>query len=213
MAKRIMLLGDSWRFMYQDAVRDSLGENYTVWTPEAENCRFARYTLNSLRMYVTAFPDAEVMHFNCGMWDIGRINGEDTPFTPLDEYLRDLEKIVLFMQKRGTKVLFATTGTVKKACSLDRFPYASVFNEDIKRYNAAATELMNRLGVPVTDIEGAFDGREEEIICDDAIHPNAEGIAICADLVAGAIRKMCGDTETGKKTDVSDVKHVDVITA
>ena len=213
MSKRIMLLGDSWRWIYQSAVRASLGDNYTVWTPEDENCRFARYTLNSLRMYVTAFPDAEVVHFNCGMWDIGRINGEDTPFTPLDEYIRDLEKIVLFLRKRGAKVLFATTGTVKKACSLDRFPYASVFNEDIKRYNAAAVELMNRLGVPVTDIEGAFDGHEEELIGDDAIHPTAEGTAICADLVADAIRKACGDIETGKKTDAADVKAVDVITA
>ena len=92
-----MLLGDSWRGLYENAVRASLGEEYDVWTPD-ENCRFARYTLNSLRMYVTAYPAPQVVHFNCGMWDVGRINGENTPFTPLDEYCRDLEKIVLFFK-------------------------------------------------------------------------------------------------------------------
>ena len=212
MTHRIMLLGDSWRGLYENAVRTSLGEDYTVWTPD-ENCRFARYTLNSLRMYVTLFPDASVVHFNCGMWDIGRINGEGEPFTPLDEYTRDLEKIVLFCREKGMKVLFATTGTVRKACELDRFPYASVYNEDIRRYNAAAVGVMKRLSVPVTDIAASFDGREETLIGEDAIHPNEEGIAICASLIASSIKSACGDTTEMKKVKAAEIRLTDVVTA
>ena len=109
-------------------------------------------------------------------------------------------------------MLFATTGTVKKACSLDRFPYASVFNEDVKRYNAAAVEVMKRHDVPVTEIATAFDGKEETLIGDDAIHPNEAGVAVCANLVASAIKSAFGDaSETAVKA--SDVTLTDVVTA
>ena len=62
---KVLLIGDSIRMFYQKEVIAQLGEEYEVFAPE-ENCRFSAYVLNSLRFWLNAFPNPDIIHFNAG---------------------------------------------------------------------------------------------------------------------------------------------------
>ena len=186
---RVMLLGDSWRQFYENAVRKNLGEEFEVWSPGDENGRFAAYTLNSFRFWREAFPSPDVIHYNTGLWDCGPIYAEDGPFTPLDEYLALHEKIVREMKKTGAAIIFATTGPVRDACVNRTGAGAKMDNAMIIRYNAAVTDLMKRLGVTVNDVHPLLYEDRETLISDDLVHPTPAGVEILAKAVAASIRK------------------------
>lgn len=79
--ERVMLLGDSIRMMTEAKVREKLGADFEVWSPE-KNCRYTALTLNELRHYFKKFPDPEIIHWNNGLWDIAILYDDDGNFTP-----------------------------------------------------------------------------------------------------------------------------------
>ena len=67
--KKIVLLGDSIRLWgYGTKVPQLLGEEYEVCQPE-DNCRFVKYTLRGLFDWHDIIKDADVIHWNNGLWD------------------------------------------------------------------------------------------------------------------------------------------------
>ena len=66
---KILLLGDSIRENYQEKVKELLfGDNCEIFHPD-ENCRFSRYTLNSLKFWLPMCPNPDIVHWNNGLWD------------------------------------------------------------------------------------------------------------------------------------------------
>ena len=136
--KSVMLIGDSIRMNYQSVVEKELKGEYIVWAPK-ENCRFAKYALNELKRYRVAFAQEEnvninnideskltptidstdelicpdIIHWNIGLWDTGIAYEEDGPFTSVEEYIRDMSKILRELRKMTDKIIFATTTPVK----------------------------------------------------------------------------------------------------
>ena len=80
---KVLLIGDSIRLFYEEALKKELGDAYQVYSP-AENCRFAAYAANSLRFWLNDFPKPDIIHFNAGLWDTGILFGENESFTPLE---------------------------------------------------------------------------------------------------------------------------------
>ena len=68
--KNVLLLGDSRRQGYEPYVRTILEGRAGVYGPN-ENGRWAGYTLNSLRFWLDQFPVPQIVHWNCGLWDLG----------------------------------------------------------------------------------------------------------------------------------------------
>ena len=67
--KKVVLLGDSIRLIgYGKRVEELLGDQCTVWQPE-DNCRFSKYTLRMLFDEQQNIKDADVIHWNNGLWD------------------------------------------------------------------------------------------------------------------------------------------------
>ena len=64
----LVLLGDSIRGNYQQAVKDELANEARVYHP-SENCRFTSYTLHLLRHWLPAVPKPDVVHWNNGIWE------------------------------------------------------------------------------------------------------------------------------------------------
>lgn len=59
------------------------------------------------------------------------------------------------------------------------------------RYNAALVQLSNDLHVPMIDTRTPFYAHSiEEVICNDGIHPTAEGYALMAETIAKAIPQI-----------------------
>ena len=177
--KKIILLGDSIRLSYGNRVRELLGEDYTVWQPE-DNCRFAAYTLRMLFDYKAQLEEADVIHFNCGLWDMCDLFG-DGPFTPLEVYAEQMVRIAKILKTHAPVVIFATTTP----------PSPKMWGHDLNRvraYNAAAMAALEPLGVLFDDLFTPVAEDIDRMISEDYLHASPYGVEILADRVADCIK-------------------------
>ncbi len=188
--REVLLIGDSIRMFCEKSLREKLGGGYHVSSP-SENCRFAAYTRNSLRLWLPEFPKPEIIHWNNGLWDVARLYGENECFTPLDRYLDDLCGILRVLRSTGAKIIFSTTTPTDPRKEIPRVGMTSVhFNSDIISYNEAAVKLMRGNGIPVNDLFSVVYPRVHDYISDDLIHPNNNGIEAIASATADFIRNF-----------------------
>ena len=103
--KNILLLGDSRRQGYEPYVRQILEGRAGVHGP-SENGRWAGYTLNSLRFWLDQFPVPDIVHWNCGLWDLGDDYHIGRPFSLPEEYESAVDRTVIVLRKLfpGVKV-------------------------------------------------------------------------------------------------------------
>lgn len=177
--KKIILLGDSIRLSYGNRVRELLGSDYTVWQPE-DNCRFAAYTLRMLFDYKAQLEGADVIHFNCGLWDMCDLFG-DGPFTPLEVYVEQMVRIAKILKTYAPVVIFATTTP----------PSPRMWGHDLDRvraYNAAAMAALEPLGVLFDDLFTPVAEDIDRMISEDFLHASPYGVEILANRVADCIK-------------------------
>ena len=191
--KEVLLLGDSIRMAYQTRVTELLGGEFHVSAP-GENCRFALYTLNSLRMWLPKLPKPDIIHWNNGLWDTAILYPEDGCFTHLGDYADALEKILRELQKTGAKIIFASSTPVspEKEFLTTAAPPAHK-NEDIRRYNAAARIIMEQNGIEVNDLYQLVEPHISEYISADMIHPTPAGVEALAAAVSHKIKEVSHD--------------------
>lgn len=183
--KKVVLLGDSIRLIgYGKRVEELLGDQYTVWQPE-DNCRFAKYTLRMLFDEQQNIKDADVIHWNNGLWDACDIFG-DGPFTPLEEYVETMLRIAKLLQSYGKKVIFATTTPTHP-----EYPYHTL--ERIRHYNETIVPLLRERGIAINDLFSVMIDHRVDGICEDLIHLNDHGIELCAAQTASAIKEALGE--------------------
>lgn len=179
--KKIILLGDSIRLIgYGQRVSEILTADHDceIWQPD-DNCRFASYTLRMCFDYQAQMKGADVIHFNCGLWDLCDIFG-DGAFTPMDEYVRLVTRIARILKTYAPVVIFATTTP----------PAPQMWGHDVERvrsYNAAVTEALTAEGVYINDLFTPVYEQIDTMICDDLIHLSDKGIDTCTERVIAAI--------------------------
>ena len=177
--KKIILLGDSIRLSYGNRVRELLGSDYTVWQPE-DNCRFAAYTLRMLFDYKAQLEGADVIHFNCGLWDMCDLFG-DGPFTPLEVYVEQMVRIAKILKTYAPVVIFAATTP----------PSPKMWGHDLNRvraYNAAAMVALEPLSVLFDDLFTPVAEDIDRMISEDYLHASPYGVEILANRVADCIK-------------------------
>ena len=177
--KKIILLGDSIRLSYQNRVTELLGPDYTVWGPD-DNCRFASYTLRMLFDYKAQLEGADIIHFNCGLWDMCDLFG-DGPFTPLEVYVEQMVRIAKILKTYAPVVIFATTTP----------PSPKMWGHDLDRvraYNAAAMAALEPLGVLFDDLFTPVAEDIDRMISEDYLHASPYGVEILANRVADCIK-------------------------
>ena len=180
---------------YQKEVKKRLGEKYKIFAPE-ENCRFSSYVLNSLRYWLPQFPAPDIIHFNAGLWDTAIICKEDGCFTPKEEYVAYMVKILREFKKTGAeKIIFATSTPVsdEKQFVETSAPPAHR-NEDIIEYNKAVLEAFRGEDIIVNDLFSLIYPERQKYLSEDMIHPNEEGVNLLATAVADVIR-ACGEVK------------------
>lgn len=178
--KKITLLGDSIRLIgYGTKVPELLGEDFTVYQPE-ENCRFSSHTLRGIFDWKEEMKGSDVIHWNNGLWDICAIFEKGEPFTPLEYYLDNMERIARELLKITPRVIFATTTPV-----LEGHPYNS--NALIDKYNEAAVKRLSPLGVMINDLHTLVNEKKDEYLKEDKVHLNEKGIDAAARQVVSCI--------------------------
>jgi len=199
--KEVLLLGDSIRGNYQQAVKDELGMEFRVSHP-TDNCRFTAYTLHHLRTWLPQMPKPDVVHWNNGIWDFGKYYGEDDSFTPLDEYVRNLKRIVngiRYFYGEDQKIIFALTTPQNHNNPEEDATY--------RRFNDAARAALEPLGIEINDLYTPLRADLDKYICEDKCHLSEEGKALAGKLVADAVRKAAataadtGSNGTGNTED------------
>ena len=181
--KKVVLLGDSIRLIgYGTVVPGLLEGRYKVWQP-SDNCRFASYTLRMLYDYRDELKNADIIHWNNGLWDECNLFG-DSSFTPLEVYADTLKRIASILKNITDKVIFATTTPVTPLN-----PHNS--NETISKFNSAAVNVLAPLGVRINDLYSLVLPKTDIYIRkDDNIHLTAEGCLACARQVADEIKRI-----------------------
>ena len=177
--KKVVLLGDSIRLSYGNRVRELLGEGYTVWQPE-DNCRFAAYTLRMLFDYKAQLEGADIIHFNCGLWDMCDLFG-DGPFTPLEVYVEQMVRIAKILKTYAPVVIFAATTP----------PSPKMWGHDLDRvraYNAAAMAALEPLDILFDDLFTPVAEDIDRMISEDYLHASPYGVEILANRVADCIK-------------------------
>ena len=178
---KVILFGDSIRLIgYGSAVPALLGDDYEVWQPES-NGKFVSNVLRDLFDMADRIKEADIVHFNSGEWDICDLF-DDGPFTPLEFYVSQILRIADILLARGKKVIFATTTPVRPE---NRHNY----NDVIRRYNASVVPLLEAKGVAINDLYSVVAQDIYGSVCDDTIHLSPEGIRLCAESTAAAIRR------------------------
>lgn len=178
--KNVLLLGDSRRMGYEPFVREYLSDCAQVYGP-AENGRWAGYTLNSLRFWLNEFPTPHVVHWNCGLWDLGDDYQLGRPFSLAEEYESAVERTVTVLRKLfpGVKIIFATT-----------MPTTNPDTAGIRAYNDIIKAVAQRENIPVDDLFATMHYKMATYDRGDHLHLNEEGNRIVAGQVAEAIRAV-----------------------
>ena len=179
--KKLFLIGDSIRMGYEPFVRQNLEGKAEIYSPP-ENCRFTQYTLRYLHEWTATVPADEIdlVHWNNGLWDINQLYGDEN-LTPLDVYIAFLRRIAnrikILMPK--AQIIFALTTPVIEE---QNNPVSVISNNDINKYNDAASRLMAELNIPVNDLYGAASTFPQSLYR-DRLHFTEEGYKLLADHV------------------------------
>ena len=181
--KNVVLLGDSIRQIgYGTLVPRLLGEDYSVWQPK-ENCRFSSYTLRLIFDNRTEIQNADIIHWNNGLWDVCDLFG-DGAFTDADTYVKTMLRIAEQLKKSTDKIIFATTTPVTSE-------HAHNKNERIRLYNSLLVPELEKMGIVINDLYSLVEPNIDAFIRkDDNIHLTEEGIRACAEQVARYIRNI-----------------------
>ena len=188
---KVFLIGDSIREGYCSFVKEYLKEQIEAVYPN-DNCRNTHYVLTSLRTWATMFEDASkvsVVTFNCGHWDIAHWNGEKESLTTIEDYSRNLRRIIEQLRiffPLAELVFFTTTplSTSYKGCMVN--PRS---NQEIKKYNAIACKIMNKQNVRVYDLFKVVKSYGESCF-KDYCHLTEEYNAKLGNYVANLIREI-----------------------
>lgn len=185
---RVLLIGDSIRLGYAPLVAKKL-EGVAEVVSVKEN--FAD-TATTLKMLDKVLADAKptIVHFNCGLHDLKFSKKTKAHQVPLDDYQTNLNAIVSRVRKVTPHVIFANTTPILDDRHAARKADFDRFEKDVRAYNAKAMHEMERLGVPVNDLNAIVeDGGAGELLSKDGTHYTPAGYERLADSVADTIKR------------------------
>ena len=150
--KKIILIGDSIRMGYDKYVKDALDGVAQVLYPE-ENCKFAVYVLRFLgdwRKKGEWGNDADLVHWNAGLWDLADMNGEG-PLTDMDYYGKTVARINRHIKRLfpKAKIVFATSTSVVESGYGPGFKRT---NRVIEEFNSTAIRALEGSGTVINDL-------------------------------------------------------------
>lgn len=196
--KNILLLGDSIRQNYQEYVKECLQGMAEVYYPN-DNGRFCQYTLRYLHEWIGALSrhgeiTFDIVHFNCGLWDILRLSNEEQPFTDERLYEALLRRIIDRIKYLCPKahLIFALTTKVIEPGFEPGITIGERRNADIERYNKIAGIVCHDMGVEINDLYKISEDLPKEAHSDMVHFETEMGIRALGTQVAECLKQYCG---------------------
>lgn len=191
--KTLVLFGDSIRKGYDKSIQKTLEGKAKVVFHEG-NDRFAAYLLRVIPDYYNDIKNADVVHWNAGLWDCLRLLGEDAQ-TPLDIYAYYIDRICLRIKRLcpNAKVIFATSTRVLSEQMPPNFIRS---NEDIEHYNAVAVEIAKKHGFEIDDLYAVSASLPDEAHSDATHYYTPMGTEAFTNQVLSCVLPALGIDET-----------------
>jgi lysophospholipase L1-like esterase len=157
---QVLIIGDSISSGYTPHVVEMLKGEANVQRTMGN----AQHTRNGLKHLDKWLGETQwdVIHFNWGLWDLcyrhpeskvqgrrDKVNGTVT--TPLDEYEKNLDKLVSRLKKTNAKLIWANISCVPEK-------EAGRFVGDDRKYNEAAARIMKKYDVRINDLNTLTSG-------------------------------------------------------
>lgn len=187
--KKILLLGDSIRQNYDQYVSEKLNGRAIV-RYHHENGRFCLYTLRYVHEWINFLfgdvkRDIDIIHFNCGLWDVLRLTGDNENLTPPELYGNQLTRIVRMLKYLcpNATVLFALTTPVIEPGFAPGPDIGIRLNSDIEKYNAIAIDVLTSLNVGINDLWTVIRMAQKAIYSDNVHFHTELGIKTLGDAV------------------------------
>jgi hypothetical protein len=183
---RVLLIGDSISIGYTAAVREALAGKANVHRAPT-NCG---PTIRGLEQIDKWLGDGrwDVIHFNFGLHDLKKIQGKHQ--VPIDQYEKNLRKLVARMKKTGARLVWCSTTPVPQRSSPPRA------NADVVAYNAVARKIMDANGIAIDDLYAFALPQLEKIQRPANVHFTPEGSKVLARQVAASILKALAKPES-----------------
>ncbi len=182
---------------YDSFVKELLDGEFEVVYDDADNGRFAAYTLWQANQFFKNCGKFDVVHWNNGYWDMNVESPMTEPIHPVPEYIHFLGRILAEIRRNGAVPVFATslpilTEEAEAAAMRDGIPRFFYKNDWVVMYNKAAVGFMESEGVAVNDLYTMCLESPTYYKCPDLLHLTDEGYRRCAEKTAAAIRKAAG---------------------
>jgi alpha-galactosidase len=178
---RVLLIGDSISIGYTVPVRDRLKGVANVHRIP-ENGGATPQGLAKLGEWLGTKP-WDVIHVNWGLHDL-KLEPNGRHLVELDDYERNLVRLLDRLQRTGATVVWATTTPVPQDVKGPRRD-----PEDVRRYNQAARHVMDAAGVRINDLHAFAQPRLARLQIPRNVHFTAAGSAALARPVAQSIRE------------------------
>ncbi|MEQ8786576.1 MAG: GDSL-type esterase/lipase family protein [Pirellulaceae bacterium] len=198
---KVVLVGDSIRLSYAEAVQKLLAGKATVVGPRANGGDSGNVLRNLDAWVIDERPS--VVHFNCGIHDTKKFKQSGRFQVSPEQYEANLRKIVETIRREtGAVVLFATSTPIhdERAAATRRERDYELLDASIEQYNAIARRVMNELDVPVDDLNAvlrraAKSDPSVELIVADGVHLTAVGRQLLAETVAEFVEQRLPKAE------------------
>ncbi len=186
---KVVLLGDSIRLGYAEAVSKKLGTIVEISSTK-ENGGDSSNVLKNLDVWVIKQQPA-VVHLNAGLHDIKLDKKSGKHQVELEQYEANLRQIVERIRKETKATLiFANTTPIIDERHAKRKGAFDRFEADVKRYNERALAVMAELNVPVHDLHALVNhAGADELLGGDGTHYTPTGNERLADAVADSLRR------------------------
>lgn len=134
-----------------------------------------------------------IVHILIGTNDLRMNRGPGAgPCVSLEEYERNLDYLLSFLQESGVKVLISTLSPVVNSGIQLRFPEDHWYYEasHIKKANEIIRRLAQKYSADLNDMESVYGAYEaEEILLADGLHLNAKGQALLLEGILNILEK------------------------
>lgn len=197
--KNILLLGDSIKENYQEYVCNEMKEYANVYYTR-DNGKFSYNMLRYLHEWINAISNNgaikfDVIHFNCGLWDVLRLSNEDDLFVSKEQYKMNLQRIAdrLHFLSPASKLVFALTTEVIEPGFEPGVEIGERRNSDIEELNRIAIQVFDNTIVEINDLYSVSKSLPAEAHS-DLVHFDTEiGMRELGDKVVECLIKYCDE--------------------
>jgi lysophospholipase L1-like esterase len=172
---------------YQRFVQEEFSDEAEVWAPTQNGGTSSNILANLQDWVISRNPD--VVHLNCGLHDIKRNFGEVNNNVSLQEYRKNVERILRTIKENTqAKVIWAMTTPVNEQWHHETKGFDR-FEADVEAYNRESTQIAQKLGVRLNNLyEVVMKAGRDKLLTKDGVHFTEDGSALLGHAVAEAVR-------------------------